>query len=128
MARRRFRRRSAARRLSPVRRVSRHRSFGKSGSEMYGLLGAGIYGAVREKVSNMLIPLTSKIPAGEYADEVGMLLANYILGKYIPSVKPVTRAGMLIEAAAIGRQLSSGLIPQLTAGNSTATSSMKVYG
>lgn len=67
------------------------------------LLAAALYGGVRERVSDMVAPATSKIPAGEISDEVGMLALNWILSRSLPGpMKPAARAGMIIEAARIG--------------------------
>lgn len=84
------------------------------------MLGAAVYGAGREWVSNKIQPITSKIPAGQYADEVGLGVLSYFVasGKIplinkIPYSREIGRAGLTIEAARIGagiggQYLSSG--------------------
>lgn len=83
-------------------------SFGGAGK----LLGAGLYGAGREYLSNAIAPFTSKIPLGSVSDEVGMIAALWagkkFLGRRVPLVNDVANAGMLIEASRIGATLASG--------------------
>jgi len=75
-------------------------------------IGAGVYGAVRQKMSRTLDPITQKVPFGNMADEIVMLGANYMIGKFvgrkIPAIRSVTKAGMLIESARIGETLAQG--------------------
>jgi len=110
----------AARPFTAMRRRTRSRSKSSySGSVLNKVIGAGIYGAVREFASIKLAPLTQKIPLGSYSDEAGMLAANYALGKYIHAARPVTDAGILIESARIGSKLVSGF--NTTGSSSSAT-------
>lgn len=85
-------------------------------------VGAGVYGAIRQNVSDRLAPLTAKIPGGNIADEVVMLGANWIIGKYagrkFPMIRPVTNAGMIIESARIGQAIANG---ELNFGSGPAT-------
>ena len=94
--------------------------FGKLGK----FVGAGIYGASREILSNQLAPLTSKIPLGTLSDEAGMFAVLWagkkFLGRKIPLVNDIANAGMLIEAARIGAAVASG---QVSLGSLGATSS-----
>jgi len=86
------------------------------------LLAAGLYGAGRQYLATWIQPVTSKIPMGNIADEVGMLAANWAIKKYapMPILKQAASAGMLIEAAAIGQAIASG---QVNMGASTSGSS-----
>ena len=94
------------------RRSKRHRS--KSSSSMKPtsiLLAAGVYGAFREKLSNMLTPITSKIPLGNIADEAVLFGAGYLVAKKTSGVlKEVGKAAMFIEAARLGEAVISGQI------------------
>jgi len=73
------------------------------------LLGAGLYGAGREKVSNFLAPYTNKIPLGNITDEVVMgTLGYFAMKKGSGIVRDVGKAAMTIEAARIGETLVSG--------------------
>lgn len=78
------------------------------------ILGAMLYGASREKISNALAPLTNKIPLGDIADEVGIgltaILAKKYLGRKFPMVRPFADAAITIEAARIGQSIASGNI------------------
>lgn len=91
--------------------VRRRKKSGLSG-EMGLMLGAGLYGAVRSKMSNFIAPYTTWIPGGAVADEVGMLLANYgvkkMVGNKVPMLKDVLKAGKTIEYARIGETIAMG--------------------
>lgn len=94
-----------------TRRKSRRyvRSVAKPASV---LVGGGIYGALRERLSGYLAPFTSKIPLGSIGDEVGLFALHYWLNKKMKNkvVKDVTMAGMAVESARIGEALSMGSI------------------
>lgn len=83
-----------------------------SGSTAMQLIAAGLYGAGRGWLANFIAPVTARIPFGGIADEVGMLGANWAIGKFIggkvPLLRQATKAGMLIESAAIGQAIVSG--------------------
>lgn len=67
------------------------------------LIGSMIYGAAREKVSNLLIPVTSKIPLGEITDEATLGLISYYAAKKGKGIiKQIGTAGLTIEAARLG--------------------------
>jgi len=109
--------------------AKRRRGFsrGRKGGILTGavgkLLGAGVYGALRERISNALAPLTSKLPFGDYADEAGILIAAFAVNKFIPKAKIITEPAMVIEAARIGAGLASGI------GTGAAnTSQIQTYG
>lgn len=99
---------------------SAFRRSSRKGSSALGwgfLVGAGVYGAVREKASNMLTPLTSKVPLGNVADEVVMGAINYFGAKNTSGVvREIFKAGMTIEAARIGETIANG---QLNMGGSS---------
>lgn len=97
---------SNMRRKSKKKSSSRSRQMRVAGMNVAGLVGAAAYGAVRAKVSDALSPVTSKIPAGEISDEVGMLILNGLAAKALPGqFKKIPKAGMTIEAARIGEYL-----------------------
>ncbi len=72
------------------------------------IIGGMLYGGIREKVSTMVAPMTSKLPMGTYADEVGMALVSYFVAKKVsnPTIKSIARAGLVIESAKIGQMLT----------------------
>jgi len=84
-----------------------------SGGLIMPLAAAGLYGAARSYISNWISPLASKIPLGQYADETGMMLANYLayrfVGNKIPMVKDMAKGGMIVEAAMIGSTLAGNM-------------------
>ena len=113
----------AKKRTSKQRRYfskSKKRSSKRKGGLMATLLSAAIYGAAREKVSVKISPMTSKIPAGNIADEVGMLLVGYgvkkFVGSKVPMLSDAAKAGMYIEAARIGEAIAKGQLGNLGTG------------
>lgn len=90
--------------------------------------GAALYGAGREWMSNKLQPLTSKIPAGDLADEVGMGLLSYAVAtnkvpfvNRIPMAKEIGMAGLTIESARVGAYLGAKYLPGATQNTVTNT-------
>lgn len=79
-----------------------------SGSMMKTLLGAGIYGAVREPISSAISPITARVPFGTIADEGALLLINVWLAKRGGMLGDLGKAGAIIEAARIGVAISDG--------------------
>lgn len=119
----------AKKRYNFMKRRSAKRSFKRSSRRSSGstgmkgdialIGGSMIYGAGREFVSTKLAPITSKIPAGELSDEVGMGVLSYFLYKgkipllnKIPMSRDIGRAGLIIESARAGEYLvkKSGLL------------------
>ena len=108
-------RRRARARTSVAKRTRRRRkSSGMSGVAGIALSGA-LYGAGRQYVSDALVPLTARVPLGNWADEAVMLATTWaVWKKKIPIVKKlpmaskVGQAGFIIESARIGAQLANG--------------------
>lgn len=99
-------------------RHRRSRSYSRGSSGFLGInmsaaAGAIAYGAARQRISNIILPYTSWIPLGAYADEAGMILLNSVLMKYAFKkeglARSALRAGTMIEFARIGEQLVSGM-------------------
>lgn len=102
-----------------VKRYRKKRSSGRRGMSILGinLTKAGsamAYGAIREKMSNVLMPYTSKIPLGVISDEVGMLGASWALKKFFFKGKGFARdalsIGQGIELARIGEAVINGQV------------------
>lgn len=113
-----------------ARRSKGIKHYGKKyGGMMAQVLGAGIYGAVREKASNALMPITSKVPLGNISDEVVLgisaILLKRTLGRKMPIVAKIADAGIVIESARIGEAIVNG---QVGLGGSTTSSKTYVYG
>lgn len=69
------------------------------------------YGAVRSWTSNMIAPLTSQIPLGGIADEVGMGLLNWMVAKNTSGMlAKIARKGLVIENARLGEALLGGAL------------------
>jgi len=89
-------------------------------------MDAMAYGAIRAKASNMLLPLTSKIPLGSVADEVGMGFANWMVAKNTSGFfKDMALKGLVIENARLGEAVAIGGIGNLT---QTSNANGYVYG
>jgi hypothetical protein len=110
------RRRKAKTRRSAYRgfmkRKSHKASKGLLGGEMGIIIGGAAYGAGRQYVAKAIEPLTSKIPLGNYADNIGMGLLSYFVAKgkiplinKIPMSKEIGRAGLYIESAMLGSEI-----------------------
>jgi len=107
------------------RRAGRSYAKASNASLMTAIGGAMIYGALREKASNALAPLTNKIPLGNIADEVVLGVASYFLAKKGSGlVREIGKAGLVIESARIGEAIVNG---QLSLGGASAASDSGVY-
>ena len=93
--------------------------FGKS-KGMSGIFGtssnslvqvdAMAYGAERQYVSNLIQPVTSMIPLGAYAYEVGMGLVDWLIAKNVKGfIGDLARKGLVVENAHIGMQIMGGV-------------------
>jgi len=93
-----------SKRVKMAKRKKKSYSKRKSGfSPMKLLIGSMIYGAAREKISNMLVPVTSKIPLGDITDEATLGALSYFAAKKGKGVlKDIGTAGLTIEAARVG--------------------------
>ena len=79
-----------------------------------------VYGGLREKASNLLSPISSKIPFGSIADEITMGFASYMLAKKGKGMlKKVGIAGLTIESARLGEAIADGSLGVF--GNTTST-------
>jgi len=121
------------RRASPKKKTFRRKAKGMLTGLVGQAVGAAAYGAVRERMSIALDPITQRVPMGQYADEAVMLTANYLLasGKVpfvnkVPFVRQVAKAGLMIEAARLGEQLVRGMSAP-AASTQTSTSSGHMF-
>jgi hypothetical protein len=82
---------------------------------------AMVYGAGRQYVANLISPLTSQIPLGGIADEVGMGLVDWMVAKNFKSgfIHSVALKGLVIENAAIGAAIMGGGFGAMGAGVGT---------
>ena len=101
-------------RTTSSRPAKRRRSSRNSGSNDLTkmMLGGAIYGGVRQKVSNLLMPVTSKVPFGNISDELVLGVIHYYGAKKVknPLLKSVFRAGLIIESARVGEAVADGSI------------------
>jgi hypothetical protein len=82
------------------------------------ILPAMAYGAGRNWLTQIATPITSKIPLGNYADEVAFGLLGYYIAKKNPmGLKNVGLAILTVESASVGNQL----VGQFGAGSSNTT-------
>lgn len=115
------------------RRKGRRSSASKGVNPTGLVIGAMVYGAGREWLSDKLQPLTSKIPAGDFADEVGLGVLSYFVAKgsvplvnKIPYSRDIGKAGLAIEAARVGSYLGAKYIP--SANSNVTTNQQTAYG
>lgn len=117
------------------RKTTKRRSTKKSKS-FFGIntgkaISAMIYGGIRSKTSNMLMPYTSKIPLGNISDEAGMLLASTLAKKYLFKSSGILRdsltAGQNIEFARIGEAVFNGQLGLNLFGNAQKEANTSGY-
>jgi C4-dicarboxylate transporter len=66
------------------------------------------YGAGRATIVNFAQPITSRVPLGNYADELVLGVGGYLLAKKSSgTLKEVGKAVLMIESASLGSQLVS---------------------
>lgn len=120
-------RRSAARRAVARTRtvVKRVRSKSKSGAynPQKAVVGGFMYGLARPQVAKLLSPISSKIPMGQYADELIMGVLSWQIAKgKVPMIpKNVGLSGLAIESFVVGQDVGSGNFS--LGGNTEKTSS-----
>jgi hypothetical protein len=116
----RFKKRRSTRRTGGFfKRRSRH--AGTSGLNPIKLMiGAAIYGIFRNKISDLVAPLTAKVPLGSFADEAVLGVAGYFAAKKGKGmVKDIGTAALTIESYRVGEIATTGMFKS-TAANSSA--------
>lgn len=110
MAKRKAVRKRTATRASSSRAVRVRTKRTNSLTPQKAIMGGLVYGAARSKVAQLLSPITSKVPLGNYADEAVMGALSYFVAKgkvkFIP--KNVGLAGLMIESAVVGQDVVNG--------------------
>jgi hypothetical protein len=94
------------------------------------IVGGAAYGATREKLSNILSPITARIPLGNVADEVVLGTAAYFVAKKSNNkmVKDYARAALTVEAARLGEAAVNGELNILGAARATTAQSSGIFG
>lgn len=112
-----MRRRKARTRRAGRRAFKRFSKRAKKGAGDLGvILAGGLYGAGREKLSNALTPLTSKIPLGFTADNIVLGGLGYLIWKgKIPLLKgrlarDIGKSAVIVESALVGQDIIKGTI------------------
>ena len=108
------------------RRTKRRSSTSKTSTKSLNalMIGAGLYGAGREFLSNLVSPFTSRFPLGTIGDEVALGLVSWQLAKRTKGVlRDVGIAGLGVEAARIGVALSDGSAFAATSSSSSGVGS-----
>lgn len=102
-------RRSFRRKAKTAVKYARRRKSKTGGNITPLIVGGFVYGGVREYMSNLLMPLTEKIPLGDLSDEIVLLGVDWALAKRkIPVIKgfkmasQIGKAGLMLESARIG--------------------------
>jgi len=111
-----------------ARKAARRTGVGNSSALFQ--LDAMLYGGVRQYASNAIAPVTSMIPLGGLADEVGMAAVCYLVQKHTSGmIANVARKGLVIENARVGEAIVQGGLGGLFNTSSGQTSSNSgVYG
>jgi hypothetical protein len=106
--------------------AKRSRSSSGIGGLVGTVVGAGVYGAFRQKLSDMVKPMTQNVPfLGNLSDEIVLggaaILLDRTVGRKMPILKPVLKGAIVIEAARIGEAIATG---QAGIGSSSSTGYM----
>jgi len=105
---------SKKRTMAKKRKTTRKKSFTSNSNALTMVVLGGVgYGALRQKLSSLLTPVTEKIPMGVYADNVALGVASYLMAKHggkLPMgkyVKAIGVSGLTAEAVLMGVDLSN---------------------
>jgi hypothetical protein len=111
-------RRHSGRFVRTARRFAKRGGMGKTTNIIQ--LDAMAYGAARSYVSQLIAPLTSKIPiVGNLSDEVGMGLVDWLLAKNTHGfISEVAKKGLVIENARVGEGIVGGVLGGMFGGSS----------
>jgi len=73
------------------------------------LYGLG-YGAVRNPIANAIQPLSSKLPFGQYNDEIAMIGVAWGAKTFFrnPMIAKAANVAMIAEAVSVGSQITAG--------------------
>ena len=115
--------RRAGRRAFRAMRRGAKKSY-SSGGVMSDLTAGALYGVARSPIAQAITPLTSKLPFGQYNDEVGMIGVSFLAKQFGPKglAKNAGRAGLIIETAALVSQMTAGLTASATSSPDTSSS------
>lgn len=117
---------SRARFFRKAKRFGKRAGIGSSNKLVQ--IDAMIYGGLRQTASNMVAPLTAKIPAGQYADNIVMgLLCWFAAKKTGGMISQVARKGLVIENALVGEEVVKGGLFGM-GGTTSASGSTFLYG
>ena len=103
----------SSRNMAKKKRTSTRRKSTKVvGLDLGKMAGPVVYGALRSKISNMLAPVTAKVPLGAISDEVVMYGAGALAKKFAVKragpVRNIINDGQKIELAMIGSEIANG--------------------
>lgn len=85
------------------------------------------YGVARPYVASVISPLTSMLPLGQYSDEVGMAILNYLIASNTSGfVSSAARKGIIVENAMVGSQAGANF--GLGGASKSVSSSRAMYG
>lgn len=110
------------RRVGFGKRVSRRtRSFMGGGlmGDVKTFASGAAYGYARPMLSNLVTPLSNKLPIGDAADNVACGIALMLVKKFIkmPLISKVADAGLAVEGAMLGQELKGGMTGSTTSGS-----------
>lgn len=92
------------------RKSRSRRSVGSAAKPISVLIGGAAYGAFRSKLSDALVPITSKIPLGSIADEATLFVLGYLAHRNVrdKTLRSIAMSAMAVEAALIGKAMADG--------------------
>lgn len=67
------------------------------------------YGIVRTKLANVADPVLAKIPGGEYADEVGLGLMAWLIGKKFKATRKFSESILDVENYRVGELMAGSI-------------------
>jgi len=113
------------RRRSSARTTYSRKRSSKMGGVAGLMLGGAGYGLIREPLNQ----LASKVPfVGSLGDEVVLLGASYLMAtKGSGIIRKVGRAGLVIEAHNLARNLGGGLLGSITNATTPASSTSQSF-
>lgn len=81
------------------------------GSDSLVQLDAMAYGAGRQYLANLIAPVTSSVPLGNFAEPVTLGVVDWFIAKNFKGfIGDIAKKGLIIENAAVGAQvLNTGM-------------------
>jgi len=93
------------------------------------IMGALVYGGIRQGVATALSPVANAIPGGQLADEFVMGGLDAGMYYYGPTaVRPLAEGGIIVEAAQVGQFFGQALMGMGTSSSTSGSDGIPVIG